>query len=966
MRNLLKNLKLNVKVALLGGCGVLITAAALVFLAVRESDQFNKLAQSEVDKLIDADLDHITQGVYNLVRTENEAVQQQVDYNLNVAHHILTNAGNVSLSKETVTWRAINQFNNNSSIIQLPRMLIGGRWLGRNTDPAVETIVVDETAKLVGETATIFQLMNEKGDMLRVATNVRNTEGERAIGTYIPAVNPGGALNPVIADILKGETYHGRAFVVNAWYLTAYEPIKDKAGNLAGMLYVGVKQKTVESRVRHAILQTRVGKTGYVYVLGGKGENRGRYIISQRGERDGEDIWDNKDSDGRYVIKAIINKATALKPGELATERYRWQNPGEIAPRWKIARLAYYAPWDWVIGTSVYDDELQVYQAILYDGRVRMSRIMSMAGLVITLLIGLFSILIAWTITRPVRQMTAVAEKIIQGDLDQVVDVHSHDEIGTLANTFNLMTDRLKQTMDGLRRSEEQYRGIYENALEGLFRTSFEGKFLSANPAMARILGYTSPEELVTQVTDIRRQLFVYPEEVDSIISDIREWGAVLGREVQFYRKDKQKIWVSISVRMARDDAGMPLYLEGFSSDISTRKRAEEALQSSEQQMRAIVDGSPIPQFVINKNHCVIHWNRALEEYSGINAGDIIGSSRQWRAFYNNERPCMADLMVDGLIDKIPQWYAGKYRRSRLIGDAFEAIDFFPEMRGGTWLFFTAATIRNLKGDVIGAVETLEDITELKRAEVEVHRLNAGLEQQVAERTRQLEAANRELEAFSYSVSHDLRAPLRGIDGFSQALLEDYTEKLDSQGKDYLQRVRLATQRMAHLIDDMLKLSRVTRSEMVRTTVDLSALARETARGLMEANPNRRVEFVIAPGLIANADENLMRIVIENLLENAWKFTSRHPTARIEFGAVAPAHASEKAAFYVRDDGAGFDAAYATKLFGAFQRMHSSAEFEGVGIGLATVQRIIHRHGGRVWAEAGPEKGAAFYFTLPE
>jgi ligand-binding sensor domain-containing protein/signal transduction histidine kinase len=236
------------------------------------------------------------------------------------------------------------------------------------------------------------------------------------------------------------------------------------------------------------------------------------------------------------------------------------------------------------------------------------------------------------------------------------------------------------------------------------------------------------------------------------------------------------------------------------------------------------------------------------------------------------------------------------------------------------------------------------------------------LERHVLERTVQLEAANKELEAFSYSVSHDLRAPLRSIDGFSNALLEDYAKKIDEQGKDFLQRVRTASQRMEQLIDDMLKLSRVTRSEMQRTPVNLSTLAQTIASRLQTENANHRVEFIIEPGLVIQADENLMRIMLDNLLRNAWKFTSKHPTARIELRATQ--QIGQKV-YFVRDDGVGFDMAYANKLFGAFQRMHSSAEFEGTGIGLATVQRIIHRHGGRVWAEAAIEQGATFYFTIP-
>ena len=222
------------------------------------------------------------------------------------------------------------------------------------------------------------------------------------------------------------------------------------------------------------------------------------------------------------------------------------------------------------------------------------------------------------------------------------------------------------------------------------------------------------------------------------------------------------------------------------------------------------------------------------------------------------------------------------------------------------------------------------------------------LEQHVVERTAQLEAANKELEAFSYSVSHDLRAPLRSIDGFSSALLEDYLNLIDERGKDYLQRLHSASQRMEKLIDSILNLSRVTRSEIRRTNVDLSAIAQTIATELQTNDPDRRVEFFIEPGLIVQADENLMRIVLDNLLSNAWKFTSKHPTAKIELRATMQ---SGQRCYFVRDDGVGFNMLYAGKLFGAFQRMHPSAEFQGTGIGLATIQRIIHRHGGRVWAK---------------
>lgn len=230
----------------------------------------------------------------------------------------------------------------------------------------------------------------------------------------------------------------------------------------------------------------------------------------------------------------------------------------------------------------------------------------------------------------------------------------------------------------------------------------------------------------------------------------------------------------------------------------------------------------------------------------------------------------------------------------------------------------------------------------------------------MAERTAQLEASNRELEAFSYSVSHDLRAPLRGIDGFSQALLEDYADRLDAPGQDYLRRVRAVTQRMSRLIDDLLSLSRIPRSELRRETVDLSGLACSVVEQLREAQPEREVEFHVAGGLMAQGDARLLRIALENLLGNAWKFSSKTDGAVIEFGMMRD---DGEDVYFVRNNGAGFDMNYASKLFGAFQRLHDVREFEGTGIGLATVQRIVRRHGGRAWAEGEPGRGATFYFT---
>jgi signal transduction histidine kinase len=237
----------------------------------------------------------------------------------------------------------------------------------------------------------------------------------------------------------------------------------------------------------------------------------------------------------------------------------------------------------------------------------------------------------------------------------------------------------------------------------------------------------------------------------------------------------------------------------------------------------------------------------------------------------------------------------------------------------------------------------------------------ADLERQVQRRTAELTATNHELSAFAYSVSHDLRAPLRAIDAFSQALLEDYGEVLDAQGQDYLRRVRANAGRMGQLIDDLLQLSRLTRAEMHFDTIDLSAMARSIITDLQRTHPQRDVDIAIQPGINASGDPRLLRVLLENLLGNAWKYTSRKPSAQIAFGTSG---AGRALVYYVRDDGCGFDPAYADKLFRPFQRLHTVEEYEGAGVGLATAQRVVRRHGGRIWAESAPDRGATFFFTL--
>ncbi len=338
-----------------GLCLTLLPLMVMGLLIWRQNIRMTNTAAEESTTLAYADLDHIANGVYNMCLTQQKSLEKAVYEKLNVARLVMANEGEIGLdTTQTVSWDAVNQFNKQTTKIDLPRMMVGKTWLGQNADMKVSSPVVDQVKSLVGGTCTIFQRMNEQGDMLRINTNVAKLDGARAIGTFIPAVEPDGKSNQVIKTLLTGETYCGRAYVVNAWYITAYEPIKDTTGKVIGALFFGIPQEDVKE-LRQAIMDTKVGQTGYVYVL----DTAGHYVISQGGKRDGEDISQVKDDNGDLFIQQICQKAKAAKAGEIFEHAYPWKNKDDKAARMKVVRLMYFADWDWVIGAGSYIDEFQ-------------------------------------------------------------------------------------------------------------------------------------------------------------------------------------------------------------------------------------------------------------------------------------------------------------------------------------------------------------------------------------------------------------------------------------------------------------------------------------------------------------------------------------------------------------------------------------------------------------------------------
>ena len=377
-------------------------------------------------------------------------------------------------------------------------------------------------------------------------------------------------------------------------------------------------------------------------------------------------------------------------------------------------------------------------------------------------------------------------------------------------------------------------------------------------------------------------------------------------------------------------------------------KSAQEVLRLSQQRLLLHREHNPLAVIEWNTDFEVLSWNPAAHRIFGFSRDEVLGQH-----ITRNILPECARKTVYGVWKDLLNKCGGERSTNENITKDGRII---------LCEWYNTALV-NPDGAVIGVASLVDDITERTRAEQELEQYRHHLEAMVTERTAALEETNKELESFSYSVSHDLRAPLRSIDGFSHALLEDYAEQLDDVGKNYLQRVRNSAQRMSMLIDDMLSLSRVMRHELNRKDIDLGKMAQAVITELQDYEPQRGVDVDITPGVHAWGDAHLIDIAMDNLLGNAWKYTGKKDHAHIEFGLT---NKNGKKIYHVRDNGVGFDMKYADKLFGSFQRLHKADEFEGTGIGLATVARIIRRHGGELWAEGAVGRGAAFYFTLGE
>ncbi len=416
------------------------------------------ISWQRMHRRVDADLDasmrtHLAQvadDVGRLCSAVNENGMKQLETAMRVAERLVGERGGLVPGRKAVRWTATSQVDGRTVEVELPEMTLGGTWFGQETSFRHRVPLVDDVRELTAGTCTVFQRMNPGGDMLRVATSVPRADGSRGTGTFVPASGADGAPNPIVATVLRGETFRGRAFVVDQWYVTHYKPLTDAGGRVTGMLYVGIPQRELAG-LHDAITKIKLGKSGYVYVLGASGKDKGRYIISKDGKRDGENIWEMKDADGRLFIQDIIREANEHRDGSIAFVSYPWQNTGEPR-RQKIVAIKYFKDWDWVIGAGMANEEAAATAAAVNGAVGGMALTSALVTALVLAVVFAFGVVFVGRITRPLDAMAHAAQRLAHGDIRQSIAHRSDDEVGELAEAFRGMITTIQEKAEAAER----------------------------------------------------------------------------------------------------------------------------------------------------------------------------------------------------------------------------------------------------------------------------------------------------------------------------------------------------------------------------------------------------------------------------------------------------------------------------------------------------------------------------------
>ena len=881
----------------------------------------------------ESDLEHIVTNIYAMCKAQQELLQNKLTSDLNTAHYVFFQSGrSVSISHDHfMEFTAEDQSTNELSRVRVPIWFIEGKPITK------DYTLVDKVQKVVGGTCTVFQRI-EGDQLLRISTNVLRSNGTRAVGTSLPASSE------VTKTILRGETYRGRAFVVNAWYITAYEPIRNKNNEIIGALYVGIPEQSAVS-LKEAIKSIKIGKTGYAYIM----DSSGNLVVHPA--KEGENILGAKDSSGFEYMREIAKKAARLKENEVGTIRYRWANAelGETSPRLKINKYQYFRDWDWIIVAGSYEEEI-------FGGAARIKFFITLVALGSIALAILLTVMFSRVLTRPVMELTEVTARMAGGDLTQKVRITTGDEIGTLASSFNRMADQVLRYTRNLeeivhdrtqeiQEKEEKYRNlsnllnsVLESSTEySIIATDIHGVILEYNSGSANLFGWTK-EEVMGQM--LMEQTFRPDGGSRGVIQEISrkvETEGMTEYELERIRKDGSLFQAHAIVTALKDASGKILGFLEIARDITEKLALEKELRETKDYLENILQSSVDAIVATDPKGRITFINRAMEEMVGLSRDQIISLpiSQLYVNGLTEARKIMAILREKG---SLKNYETGMTRNGQAVP-----------------ILTSASLLRDETGKIIGTLGVFNDLTEKKKLEEELKKTQAHLIQA---------GKMRALGELVAGVAHELNNPLMAADTFLHVIREHLPE--EDENRHRVDLIQKCNERIAKIINHLREFSRQSRFDFRQIEVNEPIENALLITGQQLLNHNIGVVKNFQPDIPKIwGDANQLEQVFLNLISNAkdameWGKQKREltiSTALIRHNGWKDVQVS------VKDTGTGIPEENVEKIFEPF---FSTKEVgKGTGLGLSICYGIIEAHGGKIEVESKVDEGTTFRVILP-